>query len=574
MQLDISDARAVASLPAAICIIGAGAAGITLACELDGYDFPVLLVDVGFSQNTDTICRGLATGGHAPPNEFRRMGFGGTTSIWGGRCVPFDEVDFELRSHVSNSGWPISYDDVARYYPRALRYCQAGECDFSVNTSLADPLPIVSDLSNADGLIADRLERYSPPTNFGLIYRDAIARSKNVTAVSGLRCIRLIKAPCSDRIEFAEFADRSGQLLRIRSDLFVVSAGGIETVRLLFDSDTVGAGLGNRYDCLGRFYSCHFENICARLVPGEARIAFGFEKTLDGVYARRKLLFTSQAQRDHNLLNCTFRLHFPDYSDARHGSSVMSLIYLAKLQLIPEYQKILARSSSSKMHISSAASHLRNIVGGTPELASFAVQQISSAFFSTRRIPYTLVAAADGSYPLELNSEQTPLWHSRITPMGSPDQHGVHDVLIDWKIANSDILAAGRAFSVLRDTFAKTAHCRIEFDEGELLDTLSHSRPVGGHHIGGTRMAGSPRRGVVDQDCRIFGLSNCFISSSSTFSTSSHANPTLTIVAMAVRLAGHLGKLQLGTVEIERTAVHALSLDPPIDPQIQPPREA
>jgi choline dehydrogenase-like flavoprotein len=264
---------------------------------------------------------------------------------------------------------------------------------------------------------------------------------------------------------------------------------------------------------------------------------------LDGVYARRKLQFTPQAQRREELLNCIFRLHFPDYSDASHGSAVMSLAYLSKSLLIPEYRKILERSSSSRMRVTSRGSHLRNLATGLPGLASFGIERSLSRLLRRRRIPYTLIAGSDGTFPLEFNSEQTPLWTSRVALDGEPDQAGVRGVLVDWKVSEDDVQAAKRAFVVLRRAIGNSSACTVEFDEDELLAVLRQSRPIGGHHIGTTRMASSPRRGIVDTNCAVFGSSNLYVASSATFPTSGHANPTLTIVAMAIRMGAHLAGL-------------------------------
>jgi len=73
---------------------------------------------------------GSATAPHPDPRQFRRVGFGGTTAVWGGHCVHFDPIDFERRDHVANSGWPIAYEEVTRFYPAAMEYCDAGRFDF------------------------------------------------------------------------------------------------------------------------------------------------------------------------------------------------------------------------------------------------------------------------------------------------------------------------------------------------------------------------------------------------------------------------------------------------------------
>jgi choline dehydrogenase-like flavoprotein len=536
------------SLDACVCIIGAGAAGITLATELDGCGFKVLLLEAGMlrpDRKLTDYYRGTATPPHPDPTQFRRVLFGGTTGVWGGRCVPFDPMDLEPREHVANSGWPLRHADLARHYPAALRYCDAGAFDFSVAGSLRDAAPTISGFTGtgADGsplVMADRIERYSLPTDFGTRYRKRIRESANVTAVLGARCLRLHRQAAADRIEAVEVIDRAGRRSRVRAEVFVLAIGGIEVPRLLMLSDPEGAGLGNHGDCLGRYYMCHFENTAGRVVPHGAAVAFDFERTLDGVYCRRQLRFTPRALQEHRLLNMAFRLHFPSYSDATHGSAVMSAIYLAKSVLIPEYRSIL--HANAEEPASPPLAHLRNVLFGLPQAVRFASDWVFRIRLARRKLPYTLVANADGSYPVEFNSEQTPLPSSRVRLADDEDRHGLRRVRIDWRVSDEDADAAYRGFLLLRDTLASSGTCRLEFDEARLRERIKRSPPLGGHHIGTARMAATERRGVVDASCAVFGLPNLYVASSAVFPTSSHANPTLTIVALAVRLAEHLRK--------------------------------
>lgn len=544
MIIPLSPSIDPTSIHASVCIVGAGAAGITLACELDGCGFGVLLLDAGGLKadlaHSRLLYAGTAGAPHPDPTEFRRTGFGGTTRIWGGRCVPFDPIDFERRDYVPNSGWPIAYDDIARHYERALQYCHAGSFDFSVGGSISGALPTLPGVEGNGDILPDRIERYSLPTDFGREHRKKLAASRNVTVLLDARCLRLIKADGEDRIEAAEVIDRRMTRHAIRARRFVVATGGIEATRLLFVSDRDGPGLGNRGDRLGRYYACHIENVCARLTtePGR-KVAFAFEKTDDGVYARRKLQFSADAQRRHRLLNSAFRLHFPDYSDASHGSAVMSAIFLGKSALISEYRAILQHGSEAQGE-STKAAHLRNVLLGAPQLARFGADLLMKRVLARRKLPYTLVANADGSYPLEFNAEQIPLEDSRITLSNERDAVGVPLVRLDWRVSDEDFEAAERAFHVLRAAVARTPHVRVHFDDADLRRRVRASVPVGGHHIGSARMATSERSGVVDCNCAVFGLSNLFVASAATFPTSSHANPTLTIVAHAIRLAALL----------------------------------
>jgi choline dehydrogenase-like flavoprotein len=523
---------------ARVCIIGAGAAGISLACELDGCGFDVLLVEAGgVASRVGDFYEGTATHPHPDPRQFRRVGFGGTTAVWGGRCVPFDPIDFEHRDHVANTGWPIAYEEVARFYPAAMEYCDAGRFDFLAKTSLPGAGPIIRGFAGDEVVDADHIERYSLPTDFGKRYQRRLHKSENVIVMLGLRCLRLTRATGDDRIESAEFIDDSRRLLTIRAGVFVLATGGIEAPRLLLASDRAGTGFGNAGDCLGRFYMCHFENTCARIVPRENPVAFRFERTSDGVYCRRQMRFTPTAQRVHHLLNMVFRLHFPSYSDASHGSSVMSAIYLAKSALLPEYRAILQQNTDATF--SPPLRHIGNILRDLPGLARFAGDWLFRIRLAKRKLPYTLVPNADGSFPLEFNAEQTPHPSNRITLQEERDRHGVPRVHIAWRVGDQDARAVLRGFQLLRESLRHSGAGQLLFDDDLLAAQIARSVPLG-HHMGTARMAASPGKGVVDGNCAVFGLPNLYVASSAVFPTCSHANPTLTIVALAMRLAQHL----------------------------------
>lgn len=533
---------------AAVCIVGAGAAGITLACELDGAGFSVILLEASgvgrFERVSQDPYEGEANEPHPSPANFRRRAFGGSTTIWGGRCVPYDPIDFERRDYAPNSGWPISYYEVARYYQQAVSYCDAGNSDFAVETALEHPKPTIPGLTGSD-LDTSVIERYSLPTDFGARYRERLAQSANVRVVTQAHVLRLVKEEGADRIAAVDYVDRAGRAARIEATAFVLATGGIETPRLLLASDPAGKGYGNHSDCLGRYYTCHVENILGVLRPKRPSIPFDFERTRDGVYGRRKLQIRPEAQRREGILNIAFRLHYPDVSDPNHGSPVLSAVYLAKRTLIPEYRRILQHGGAGGIGRTGVLHHLGNVVGGLSALAGFGVDYLRRRVLAKRKLPYVLVPNANGTYPIEFNSEQTPLPNSRITLNGAKDQYGVPRVHVDWRMCGTDVDSICRAYRLLRDGLARSGACELDYDEASLRERVAYSMPVGGHHIGATRMAATPAGGVVDKDCAVFGLPNLYVASSSVFPTSGHANPTLTIVALSIRLARHL-RTQLG----------------------------
>ena len=547
MTLIALDAVEDRDLRTRVCIVGAGAAGITLACELDGCGFAVTLLEAGglkFDPALNDYYQGEANPPHPDPTQFRRSVFGGTTGLWGGRCVPFDPLDLEAREGVRDGSWPISFAELLQYYPRAMQYCDTGRFDFTIYSALAQPTPTISGFDGGGVIDMDQIERYSLPTDFGRRYRRKLRDSGNVTVLLGARCLRLIKAAGEDRIEAVEIADRAGGGRRLQADVVVLAMGGIEVPRMLLSSDLAGSGFGNSSDSVGRYYMCHFESAFGRLVPQGAQIAFHFERSVDGVYCRRQLRFTTAALREQRLLNMAFRLHFPIYSDASHGSSVLSTIYLAKSVLAGEYRAILQQDA--KVEPSPTWQHVRNVLGGIPQLVRFAGDWLFRIQLAQRKLPYTLVPNADGSFPLEFNSEQAPRPSNRITLLPETDRHGLPRVGINWQLSSDEVDSMQRGFLLLCETLRNSGVCRLEFDEGKLRERIEQSQPLGGHHIGTARMAAAPSQGVVDAQCAVFGLPNLFVSSSAVFPTSSHANPTLTIVALAVRLGDHL-RARLGT---------------------------
>ncbi|MFC6790876.1 FAD-binding protein [Methylobacterium komagatae] len=123
-------------LSADLCIVGAGAAGITLALQFADSGLRVLLLEGGEAQKLPEA-QSLYAGTvdepelHSPPDRYRERRFGGTTTVWSGRCLPYDPIDFDRRPWIAESGWPISYEDVAKHYPAAMTLCEAGDYVFS-----------------------------------------------------------------------------------------------------------------------------------------------------------------------------------------------------------------------------------------------------------------------------------------------------------------------------------------------------------------------------------------------------------------------------------------------------------
>jgi choline dehydrogenase-like flavoprotein len=534
-----------------VCIVGGGAAGLTLASALEGSGLSVLLLEAGGRKYAEAAQEGLrgevADGSpHPPPNMYRRRVLGGATAIWGGRCVPLDPIDLERRSWVSHSGWPIGWEDLAAYYPRAQEFCEAGAYAYTAAEALGpDAPPVIAGLEDPD-LLSDRLERFSRPTDFGKSNFERLAASSSVRIVLHAQALRLV-AP-DGPVRRLEVASAPGLTFSVRAARYVLASGGLEVPRLLMASDTSRrGGLGNEGDALGRFYMCHAENTLGllRLQPAKRPITLQFETTADGTYVRRKLSIADAAQRREGLLNTAFRLHYPLISDPGHGSGVLSAMYLVKDVIMPEYRRKLATVEIAKRGLMVRDArfwmrHAGNVVRDAPGVFLFGQNWLRKRTLASRKLPFVVIASRQGAYPLDVNAEQVPDPDNRVTLTRERDALGVPRLQVDWRMREQDVDSLVRSMHVARDAFARSGCAALELDEAALDATVRGSTPVGGHHIGTARMSASPRHGVVDADCAVHGVPNLFVASAAVFPTCGHANPTLTIVALALRLADHL----------------------------------
>jgi choline dehydrogenase-like flavoprotein len=187
--------------------------------------------------------------------------------------------------------------------------------------------------------------------------------------------------------------------------------------------------------------------------------------------------------------------------------------------------------------------HLRNVIRDPIRLASFAGGWIRARSLAARKLPSVMLYSPAGRYPLEFHAEQECNRDSRVTLAATRDRHGLQQMKVDWRTTPLDLRTICEAYKTLGDELARTGTGRIELTGGRIEDLVKKAGAYGGHHIGTTRMAASPRNGVVDPNCRVHGVMNLYVAGSSVFPTSGQANPTLTILALAFRLAERLAAL-------------------------------
>lgn len=534
-----------------VCVVGSGAAGTTIACELDQARLDVILLESGgekYVAKQQEALKGAVEDGspHSPPHMYRRRMLGGATTIWGGRCIPLSPVDLEARSYVPHSGWPIGWDELSRYYRKAQDYCEAGAPFYTVQAALGPDAPAtIQGFDDADVTTCE-IERYSLPTNFGRARLPSLAASRNVRVLLN---VTVTSVDPDGRAVSSIVAERpDGGRVLIRARHYVLAMGGIETPRLLMNSDpTTRGGLGNEGGALGRFYMCHIENTLGllRLNPASRRTVVKFERTPDSVYVRRKLSLSAEVQKREGLLNTTARLHHPLISDPSHLDGVLSAMYLVKDTILPEYRRKLAvieQAGRDRIRRDARfwSSHIANVGLNSAGVIRFGVGWLRHRTLAKRKLPSVVLESRTGAYPLDVNAEQIPDPGNRILLDGAVGPDKLRQVKVAWRMTDQDTDSLVRSMRVIQESFARSGCGTFELDDDTLLDQVRMSSPIGGHHIGTTRMGDDPGSSVVDRHCRVHSLGNLHIAGAAVFPTCGHANPTLTIVALSIRLAERL----------------------------------
>ncbi len=478
-----------------ICIVGAGAAGITLAIELEATGLSIGLIESGgFEPDTETqklyegkVGKGLQ---HVPIHIYRQRFFGGSTNCWGGACLPYDKIDFEVRPNMSRSGWPIPFDEVYRYYKQASTYAKIGRPIF--DETVFPGGDVIEGISETEEFITKYWRLNQPPPNFGKIYRERIIKSKNITLITNANVTDLQLSADQKKIEKVEIKTLSGNRFYCKSRNFILSMGGMETARVMLASNHVNSnGVGNDNDLVGRFYSAHVSSNHGIIVfRPNIKIHTDYEGLQDDVLGRRFLSLNDETIRREGLLNCKLTLE--------------------PLSLAPE--------NNLTETIYSLIS--RNSVSST-----------SSLFGLPKGAAYSI----NGAW------EQIPNPDSRVRLGTDVDQLGMPKIILESNMFDQDLKSYMKTYELLAMTLGRLGLGRLYYDKTgkEFLD-----KPTGAsHHTGTTRMGVDATEGVVDTNCKVFGIDNLYIAGASVFPTPSQANPTFTIIAMSIRLSDYMKKL-------------------------------
>lgn len=559
-----------------IVIVGGGACGLTLAQELSGAGLDILIVESGLRHETaehevlnqvelaqpiwSDAARAARVGFHqaltrqwndtVQPFGVRCRGLGGSTIAWAGKSATFDRIDFEPRDWVPFSGWPIDRADLEPYFDRAAALLNLGpNCydeSFWDRAGRAAPGPAIARDAFTSFFWQFSRSRLNPVDLTRMADDFLATRRDDVRILLDATTMRLHAGEAGDRFEALDIQSITGRRARVTAKLCVLAAGAIENARLLLASGEGRAhGLGNRHDQVGRYLMEHLMVPLGQFDATPAKVIsdrFGFfalrHEGRSHMYSHGLALAESRQRAEHLLNGAVFFMEQRSQSDPVSAagrllkrrskapvrdlgtvlSSPISLIKAAGLRALEHH----------RMPAAVRDAIVRTVLQRMPNQAAREYQ--------FRGLPHKLDGAT-----IQGICEQAPDPANRVCLSDRTDRFGQRLPRIEWQAgdaARHTLMRMGElAAQALADAGLPSAHL-----PGWITDGDPQAAPAidCGHTLGTTRMSASPRTGVVDPNARVHDVAGLYIAGGSIMPTSGHANPTLMMLTLAIRLADHI----------------------------------
>ncbi len=490
-----------------ICIIGAGASGISFALEWMNTPYKVILLEGGgfdYDAAMQDLYKGKTTGQRYYPLESARLHyFGGTTGHWAGFCSTFDPIDFKKRDWVPHSGWPIKREDLDPYYARAQKNLDLGPYNYSYNY-WKDKEPGMGSLPFEPDTVWNKIWQFSPPTRFGTKYKDTIINASNIHLYTYANVTDITANENASAIKQLTVKNFAGKSHTVKAKNFIVACCAIQNARLLLASNKQAPkGLGNDNDNVGRYFMEHLEIKSAEMwmpEPDPLKLyAIDYGKT----QWRAELAISAKKQEEYKILNGT-----ASFTPLEATTNQPAFIDIWK-------------SSDPK----SRDKNFEKFGEGEKKIKG------KKAF---------------ASYQLFTRVEQGPNPNSRVTLDTETDALGMRRAMLHWELTPLEKRSIRSIYEIIGQQLGIAAKGRIRLLE-YLRDENDNSWPEftggGWHHMGTTRMGDDPKASVVDANCKVHGIANLFMAGSSCYVTAAAPNPTLTLVALTLRLSDHLKKV-------------------------------
>lgn len=576
MIRDAAELEPGTKIEADVVIVGAGPAGLTIARELEGLGLKIALLEAGgmsFEPQADDTSApaqesryvGGASGG-AFNFDFKMFGnrpraerqFGGNATAWGIwtaagkngiRLVPLQPADLEAKPWANREAWPIEYSDLEPYYERAKAVFGLPDKSFETSdweTPETPPLPIKGDR------VKSQVFLFADGTVFTERDRKAIEASANVTLFLHAAALEVLVTSDGAHATGVRTASAPGREVVFSAPAVIVAAGGLGATQLLMCSDSVVAsGLGGRHGRLGRGHMDHLLIDGGDFVPSSPDVfetgALYDLRSIDGVGVMGHLALTDQTLREEPIMNsCMMLFAVEDNYRKNRGltdrqrkgfDASIRVREAVRQKRIPDVREvgdlIVGADGVVKRLIDRALrpkSHLS--LGGWSDLPN-------------RRRRFQ-------RFEVVQMAEQGRHEDNRLYLSDERDGFGQRRLAFDWRWHPEDAAALARSQEIFARELAVSGLGRFEIarHNGEPVVIT----PSINHFMGSTRMSARPEDGVVDPNCRVWGVDNLYVAATSVFPTGGFANSTFTLIALAIRIADAV-KARAKTAERRSLAV-------------------
>lgn len=516
-----------------VCILGFGPAGQILSEELSAAGVHHIVVESGLPGLDVDIWRlndGEVTGLPYPIRESRARGFGGSALAWdmevgdvpGARYRPLDTEDFVDTGGLRGISWPFGRSDLDRFYERAHDRCGLGEAE---KTDLDAGSKVLS-----SGELSPSEFHFGPQSAFT---QNEPLDGQFRRVIYGATATQLVRTRSESSIEGLTVGTLTGRVFTVEAEIFVLACGGLENAKLLLMSHPPGEStpIGNSHDLVGRFFMEHL-HLWTGMVESRQTLARApsTDFTRSGsAWIKNKFAVTPETQERLGILSAAAMLTERPWAEAAG--------YLAHQGRVSALVDRIGAEANRNHRLEVARSDWRNAAGWAKRKATWELYGRRASRSRHER----------GGQLLEIYvfAEQSPNRDSRVYLADEVDELGMRlldpncrKLVMDWRVNDVDVATVRATHGLISDRLKQLGPSRIgsRFREEGLPPGLRG----GFHHMGTTTMHASPRKGVVDPDLRVHDANNLFVAGSSVFPTVGYANPTLTVCALAYRLAEHL----------------------------------
>lgn len=516
--LDLAKSPEIQDLEATVCVIGSGPAGGILAAQLAKKKINVLLLEAG-TELPDYRTGSFGVSGIFSTKADLRLGYsrqlGGSSNLWAGRTHPLEEIDFQKRAWVPDSGWPFTLEAISPYYQLASKILNIpGYHYFSSRGGSHRRESVFSGAIEKNRSLEDRCFQWAEKPFIVSEYLIGAAKNNSCLRIFLNATVSYLKEKTNGKtIESAFVTKPDGSTLTVKADYFVLAGGGIENPRILLNSNKVNPnGIGNDQDCVGRYFSTHPKADMAAILLKKAvstSHALFMDYPLEAGSFRYGLGFSKETQERLELMN-----HYVQLSPLLEHEANKAFEAMKKTKVLNN-----ALLDRSKV--------IQGFLPGLGKLAYEAIGRIAKLQPRTKK------------FVLRGFLDQYPDKENRVKLSSIRKSDGTYKADVHWRYSARDRQSVLKFFSCLDIVLQENDIGKVEYsglkqcEEWPLIGIHSH-------FMGGTRMGTDKKTSVTNENARVHGIKNLFIAGPSLFPTYGFANPFFTITALSLRLGEHL----------------------------------